>query len=36
MGNDEPLKMLVATDNHVGYLEKDPIRGKITFEVTSE
>ena len=31
----DTLKILLATDNHVGYLENDPIRGNdsfITFE----
>ncbi|PRP74445.1 DNA repair exonuclease [Planoprotostelium fungivorum] len=35
MGDDNTFRILVATDNHLGYLEKDPIRGNdsfITFE----
>jgi len=28
---DDTLRILVATDNHLGYLEKDPIRGNDSF-----
>lgn len=30
------FRILVATDNHVGYLEKDPIRGNDSFESFEE
>lgn len=33
--NNSTMRILVATDNHLGYLEKDPIRGEdsfVTFE----
>lgn len=30
------FKILIATDNHIGYLEKDPIRGKDSFETFEE
>ncbi|KAI8818933.1 DNA repair protein rad32 [Fimicolochytrium jonesii] len=30
------FKILVATDNHIGYLEKDPIRGNDSFETFEE
>lgn len=32
---DSTLRILVATDNHLGYMEKDPLRGEdsfVTFE----
>ncbi|KAL1925579.1 uncharacterized protein VTP21DRAFT_462 [Calcarisporiella thermophila] len=29
--DDDAFTILVATDNHVGYLEKDPIRGQDSF-----
>lgn len=32
----DTLKILVATDNHLGYLEKDPIRGKDSFDSFEE
>ncbi|KAJ1643863.1 meiotic recombination, partial [Coemansia asiatica] len=30
------LSILVATDNHLGYLERDPIRGQDSFDAFSE
>jgi double-strand break repair protein MRE11 len=30
------MKLLLATDNHVGYLERDPIRGKDSFRAFEE
>jgi double-strand break repair protein MRE11 len=37
MGDDEDiLSILVATDNHLGYQEKDPIRGNDSFEAFEE
>lgn len=30
------LYLLLATDNHLGYLEKDPIRGRDSFLVFEE
>ncbi|KND04585.1 DNA repair protein (mre11) [Spizellomyces punctatus DAOM BR117] len=39
-GNADPnantFKILIATDNHVGYMEKDPIRGNDSFEAFEE
>ncbi|KAJ2743223.1 meiotic recombination [Coemansia sp. BCRC 34301] len=36
--NDNPdtLSILIATDNHLGYLERDPIRGQDSFHAFSE
>lgn len=33
---DETLRILVATDNHLGVNEKDPIRGNDSFETFEE
>ncbi|KAJ2450239.1 meiotic recombination, partial [Coemansia sp. RSA 2424] len=30
------LSILIATDNHLGYLERDPIRGQDSFHAFSE
>ncbi|PVU92931.1 hypothetical protein BB561_003536 [Smittium simulii] len=32
----DEIRILVATDNHLGYLEKDPIRGKDSFNAFEE
>eukprot|EP00118_Oscarella_pearsei_P012313 m.89773 g.89773 ORF g.89773 m.89773 type:complete len:68 (+) comp36625_c0_seq3:46-249(+) len=35
LDKENTLKILLATDNHLGYLERDPIRGNdsiVTFE----
>ncbi len=29
--DDDTIRILIATDNHLGYLEKDPIRGNDSF-----
>jgi double-strand break repair protein MRE11 len=29
--HDDILRILIATDNHLGYMEKDPIRGNDSF-----
>ncbi len=29
--DEDALRILVATDNHLGYMEKDPIRGNDSF-----
>ncbi|KAJ1818769.1 meiotic recombination, partial [Coemansia sp. RSA 2675] len=34
--NANTLSMLVATDNHLGYLERDPIRGQDSFLAFTE
>ncbi|KAI8379915.1 Metallo-dependent phosphatase-like protein [Choanephora cucurbitarum] len=34
--NDSAFKILIATDNHLGYLERDPIRGQDSFETFEE
>jgi double-strand break repair protein MRE11 len=33
---DSVLKVLIATDNHLGYQEKDPIRGGDSFAAFEE
>nr|CCA22579.1 doublestrand break repair protein putative [Albugo laibachii Nc14] len=33
---DAPVRILVATDNHLGYAEKDPIRGDDSFQTFQE
>ncbi|KAJ1720255.1 meiotic recombination, partial [Coemansia biformis] len=32
----DTLRVLVATDNHLGYLERDPIRGQDSFDAFAE
>jgi len=34
--DEHTLRILVATDNHLGYLEKDPIRGEDSFRSFEE
>ncbi|KAI8088978.1 Metallo-dependent phosphatase-like protein [Halteromyces radiatus] len=34
--NANTLKILIATDNHIGYLEDDPVRGQDTFTTFEE
>ncbi|KAI9283217.1 Metallo-dependent phosphatase-like protein [Sporodiniella umbellata] len=36
MEESNAFKILIATDNHLGYLERDPIRGKDSFETFEE
>ncbi|KAI8320589.1 DNA repair exonuclease [Martensiomyces pterosporus] len=36
MNDDDTLSILIATDNHLGYLERDPIRGQDSFDAFSE
>ncbi|PIA13483.1 DNA repair exonuclease [Coemansia reversa NRRL 1564] len=36
VGDKDTLKILVATDNHLGYLERDPIRGQDSFDAFAE
>lgn len=37
MSEDENvMKILVATDNHIGYMEKDPVRGNDSLETFEE
>eukprot|EP00177_Eucheuma_denticulatum_P008049 GFKZ01014655.1.p1 GENE.GFKZ01014655.1~~GFKZ01014655.1.p1 ORF type:complete len:858 (+),score=135.79 GFKZ01014655.1:154-2574(+) len=33
---DDVIKILIATDNHLGYLEKDPVRGDDSFRAFEE
>lgn len=33
---DHIIKILISTDNHLGYLEKDPVRGDDSFRVFEE
>jgi double-strand break repair protein MRE11 len=35
-GNADTFKILLATDNHLGYLEKDPVRGADSFRAFEE
>ena len=30
--NTDTLRILIASDNHLGYLERDPVRGNDSFE----
>lgn len=32
----DAIRILVATDNHLGYLERDPIRGSDSFKTFEE
>lgn len=34
--DDDLLKILIATDNHLGYAERDPIRGKDSIDSFKE
>ncbi|KAJ2629058.1 meiotic recombination, partial [Coemansia sp. RSA 1287] len=34
--NEDTLSILVATDNHLGYMERDPVRGLDSFSAFSE
>ncbi|KAI7898478.1 Metallo-dependent phosphatase-like protein [Cokeromyces recurvatus] len=34
--DNDTFKILIATDNHLGYLEKDPIRGQDSFNAFEE
>ncbi|KAJ2450657.1 meiotic recombination [Coemansia sp. RSA 2336] len=36
VGDEDTLSILVATDNHLGYLENDPIRGQDSFHAFDE
>lgn len=33
---EDTFKILLATDNHLGYLERDPVRGNDSFEAFEE
>ncbi len=33
---DDTLRILVASDNHLGYLERDPVRGNDSFDTFEE
>ena len=35
-GVEDTFKILVATDNHLGFMEKDPIRGDDSFKAFEE
>lgn len=35
-GEEDTFKILIATDIHLGYLEKDPVRGNDTFVTFDE
>ena len=34
--NKDTFKILIATDNHLGFMEKDPIRGNDSFNTFEE
>jgi len=34
--DEETLRVLVSTDNHLGYMERDPIRGNDSFAAFEE
>jgi hypothetical protein len=34
--NDDTMRILLATDNHVGYMERDPIRGQDSINTFKE
>lgn len=34
--DEDTFKILIATDIHLGYLEKDPVRGNDTFVTLNE
>ena len=34
--DDDILRILVATDNHLGFMERDPIRGEDSFSAFEE
>ncbi|KAG1462731.1 hypothetical protein G6F46_003814 [Rhizopus delemar] len=36
MEEENTFKILIATDNHIGYLERDPIRGNDSFKTFEE
>ena len=36
MSDENTFRILLATDNHLGYAEKDPIRGDDSFETFNE
>ena len=33
---DDTIKIMLATDNHIGYLERDPIRGQDSINAFNE
>lgn len=33
---DDTIKILLATDNHIGYLERDPVRGQDSINTFRE
>jgi double-strand break repair protein MRE11 len=35
-GQDSTFRILLATDNHLGYMERDPIRGEDSFKSFEE
>lgn len=34
--DEDTIKIMLATDNHIGYLERDPIRGRDSFNTFEE
>ena len=36
MGDSDILRVMIATDNHLGYMEADPIRRNDSFEAFEE
>ena len=35
-GPEDTIKIMLATDNHIGYLERDPIRGQDSINTFEE
>ena len=33
---EDTFRIMLATDNHIGYLERDPIRGRDSFDTFEE
>lgn len=34
--DDNTMRILVSSDNHLGYMEKDPLRGEDSFKAFEE
>jgi double-strand break repair protein MRE11 len=36
LGNEDIIKIMLATDNHIGYMERDPVRGQDALNTFKE
>ena len=36
LGPEDTIKIMLATDNHIGYMERDPIRGQDAINTFEE